>query len=209
MSSALMRALTFSLVHLLYPCRAHVTTLRCSVAETWATVRETASDGSSWYVWHRSTMLRNRRRYPKTYLRPPCPTKNKVVPLRAARSEFKNLSIMDAISFIQGQVSRETKLPAFRAGDTVIVDYRITEGEKSRIQQFRGDVIQIKGEGLTKTFTVRKISNGIGVERIFPLSSPAIDGLTIVKHGKVRRSRLFYLRDRVGKKARIKERRIK
>jgi large subunit ribosomal protein L19 len=154
-------------------------------------------------------MLRNRRRYPKTYLRPPCPTKNKVVPLRAARSEFKNISTMDAISFIQGQVSRETKLPAFRAGDTVIVDYRITEGEKSRIQQFRGDVIQIKGEGLTKTFTVRKISNGIGVERIFPLSSPAIDGLTIVKHGKVRRSRLFYLRDRVGKKARIKERRIK
>ena len=70
-------------------------------------------------------------------------------------------------------------------------------------------VIQIKGEGLTKTFTVRKISNGIGVERIFPLSSPAIDGLTIVKHGKVRRSRLFYLRDRVGKKARIKERRVK
>lgn len=116
---------------------------------------------------------------------------------------------MDAISFIHEQVTKETNLPAFRAGDTVVVDYRITEGEKSRIQQFRGDVIQIKGEGLTKTFTVRKISNGVGVERIFPLSSPAIDALTIVKHGKVRRSRLFYLRDRVGKKARIKERRIK
>lgn len=116
---------------------------------------------------------------------------------------------MDAISFIHEQVTKETKLPAFRAGDTVVVDYRITEGEKSRIQQFRGDVIQIKGEGQTKTFTVRKMSNGVGVERIFPLASPAIDGLTIVKHGKVRRSRLYYLRDRVGKKARIKERRIK
>lgn len=115
---------------------------------------------------------------------------------------------MDAISFIQGQVAHKSDLPAFRAGDTVIVDYRITEGEKSRIQSFRGDVIQIKGEGLTKTFTVRKISNGIGVERIFPLHSPSIDGISIVKHGKVRRSRLFYLRDRVGKKARIKERRI-
>ncbi len=116
---------------------------------------------------------------------------------------------MDAISFIHEQVSKKTDLPAFRAGDTVVVDYRITEGDKSRIQQFRGDVIQIKGEGLTKTFTVRKISNGIGVERIFPMSSPNIDGIAIVKHGKVRRSRLFYLRDRVGKKARIKERRIK
>ena len=116
---------------------------------------------------------------------------------------------MDAISFIHEQVSSKTDLPTFRAGDTVVVDYRITEGEKSRIQQFRGDVIQIKGEGLTKTFTVRKMSNGVGVERIFPLFSPAIDGINIIKNGKVRRSRLFYLRDRVGKKARIKERRIK
>ncbi|OAV42760.1 50S ribosomal protein L19 [Lewinella sp. 4G2] len=115
---------------------------------------------------------------------------------------------MDAISFVQEQLAKKTEFADFRAGDTVIVDYRITEGEKSRIQQFRGDVIQIKGEGATKTFTVRKISNGIGVERIFPMNSPAIDTVKIVKHGKVRRSRLFYLRDRVGKKARIKERRI-
>lgn len=115
---------------------------------------------------------------------------------------------MDAITFIQEQVAHKSELPKFRAGDTVIVDYRITEGDKSRIQSFRGDVIQIKGEGQTKTFTVRKMSNGIGVERIFPLSSPVIDGISIVKHGKVRRSRLFYLRDRVGKKARIKERRV-
>ena len=116
---------------------------------------------------------------------------------------------MDAISFIHDQVTNQTEMPAFRAGDTVVVDYRITEGDKSRIQQFRGDVIQIKGEGSTKTFTVRKISNGVGVERIFPMASPAIDKVAIVKHGKVRRSRLFYLRDRVGKKARIKERRVK
>ncbi|MBB4079983.1 large subunit ribosomal protein L19 [Lewinella aquimaris] len=115
---------------------------------------------------------------------------------------------MDAISFVQEQVSKKKEFPKFRAGDTVVVDYIITEGEKSRIQQFRGDVIQIKGEGSTKTFTVRKISNSIGVERIFPMSSPSIDNVTIVKNGKVRRSRLFYLRDRVGKKARIKERRV-
>ncbi|WP_420459466.1 50S ribosomal protein L19 [Neolewinella sp.] len=115
---------------------------------------------------------------------------------------------MDAITFVHQQVSKQKEFPKFRAGDTVAVDYIITEGEKSRIQQFRGDVIQIKGEGLTKTFTVRKISNAVGVERIFPLSSPSIDKITVVKRGKVRRSRLFYLRDRVGKKARIKERRI-
>lgn len=115
---------------------------------------------------------------------------------------------MDAISFVHDQMSKKPDFPAFRAGDTIVVDYRITEGDKSRIQQFRGDVIQIKGDGSTKTFTVRKISNGIGVERIFPMSSPNIDAIKVVKHGKVRRSRLFYLRDRVGKKARIKERRV-
>jgi large subunit ribosomal protein L19 len=115
---------------------------------------------------------------------------------------------MDAISFVHEQVSKQKDLPTFRAGDTVVVDYLITEGEKSRIQQFRGDVIQIKGEGATKTFTVRKMSNGVGVERIFPMTSPSISAIHVAKHGKVRRSRLFYLRDRVGKKARIKERRV-
>lgn len=115
---------------------------------------------------------------------------------------------MDAIKFVQEQLSKAKEFPKFRAGDTIIVDYNITEGDKRRIQSFRGDVIQIKGEGATKTFTVRKISNGIGVERIFPISSPLIEGIQIVKNGKVRRARLFYLRDRVGKKARIKERRI-
>lgn len=121
----------------------------------------------------------------------------------------KIIPAMDAISFVQEQVGKGNDLPTFRAGDTVVVDYKIVEGDKSRIQSFRGDVIQIKGEGMTRTFTVRKMSNGVGVERIFPLSSPNVDSITIVKHGKVRRSRLFYLRDRVGKKARIKERRVK
>lgn len=114
---------------------------------------------------------------------------------------------MDAIKFVQQELGVGNKLPSFRAGDNVIVSYRIVEGDKERIQDFRGDVIQVKGEGATRTFTVRKISNGVGVERIFPLSSPNIVELKITKHGKVRRSRLYYLRERIGKKARIKERR--
>lgn len=114
---------------------------------------------------------------------------------------------MDAIKFVHEQLALESKLPKFRAGDNVIVSYKIVEGDKERIQDFRGDVIQIKGEGATRTFTVRKISNGVGVERIFPMSSPNIVELKVTKSGKVRRARLFYLRERVGKKARIKERR--
>ncbi|MEL7220767.1 MAG: 50S ribosomal protein L19 [Bacteroidota bacterium] len=114
---------------------------------------------------------------------------------------------MDAIKFVHEQMTPKTEHPAFRAGDNVIVSYKIVEGDKERIQDFRGDVIQIKGEGSTRTFTVRKISNGVGVERIFPLSSPNIVALKVTKHGKVRRARLYYLRERVGKKARIKERR--
>lgn len=114
---------------------------------------------------------------------------------------------MDAIKFVHEQLTPKPEHPAFRAGDNVIVSYKIVEGDKERIQDFRGDVIQVKGEGATRTFTVRKMSNGVGVERIFPISSPNIVGIKVTKHGKVRRSRLFYLRDRVGKKARIKERR--
>jgi large subunit ribosomal protein L19 len=86
------------------------------------------------------------------------------------------------------------------------VSYRIVEGSKERIQDFRGDVIQINGDGATKTFTVRKMSNGVGVERIFPFASPNIVGLKVLKRGKVRRAKLYYLRELVGKKARIKER---
>ena len=96
----------------------------------------------------------------------------------------------------------------FKAGDAVTVAYRIIEGSKERIQEFRGDVIKIVGHGTKKRFTVRKISSNIGVERIFPLESPFIESITVNKHGKVRRAKLYYLRALTGKKARIKERRV-
>jgi large subunit ribosomal protein L19 len=120
------------------------------------------------------------------------------------RTEKSN--IMDAIKYVQDQMNLgNEKLPTFRAGDTVSVSYKIKEGDKERVQIYRGDVIQIKGESGNKTFTVRKISNGVGVERVFPLFSPNIDNIQITKFGKVRRSRLYYLRELTGKKARIKE----
>lgn len=100
-----------------------------------------------------------------------------------------------------------TNIPDFKAGDNINVHYKIVEGSKERIQVFRGDVIQRKGSGETQTFTVRKISNGIGVERIFPLFSPNIEKIELNKVGKVRRSRIFYLRGLKGKSARIKENR--
>ena len=115
---------------------------------------------------------------------------------------------MDAIKYVEEQMSKEQNYPAFRPGDNVVVSYKIIEGAKERIQDYRGDVIQISGEGLNKTFTVRKISNGVGVERIFPFASPNIAELKILKHGKVRRAKLYYLRELVGKKARIKERKL-
>ena len=97
-------------------------------------------------------------------------------------------------------------LPNFKSGDTVEVDVKVVEGDKSRIQTFKGVVIAISaGHGLDKTFTVRKISNGVGVERIFPFHSPNIDEVKLVKKGKVRRAKLYYLRDLKGKAARIKE----
>jgi large subunit ribosomal protein L19 len=113
---------------------------------------------------------------------------------------------MDALHYVHEQLSKKADFPAFRSGDNVVVSYKIKEGDKERIQDFRGDVIQIKGEGSTKTFTVRKISNGVGVERIFPFTSPNIAEVKLLKRGKVRRSRLYYLRELVGKKARIQER---
>ena len=98
-------------------------------------------------------------------------------------------------------------LPSFRSGDTVNVGVKVVEGSKSRIQNFEGVVIAISsGGGLDKTFTVRKISNGVGVERIFPLNSPNIDSIKVLKKGKVRRAKLYYLRELKGKAARIKER---
>lgn len=102
----------------------------------------------------------------------------------------------------------EAEVPAFKAGDTITVTYRIVEGNKERLQSFRGVVIQIKGTGKTKMFTIRKISNGVGVERIFPLYSPHIDKIEVNKVGVVRRARIYYLRNLTGKKARIKEKRM-
>jgi large subunit ribosomal protein L19 len=114
---------------------------------------------------------------------------------------------MDAINYVHEQLNTVAELPEFRPGDNVAVSYQIREGEKVRVQIFRGDVIQINGEGATKTFTVRKMSNGVGVERIFPMNSPNIEEIKVLKHGKVRRSKLYYLRSAIGKKARIKEKR--
>jgi len=99
-----------------------------------------------------------------------------------------------------------TDLPEFRAGDTVAVDFKVIEGTKERVQTFAGVVIQRRGAGLTETFTVRKISNNIPVERVFPLHSPRIAGIKVNRLGKVRRARLFYMRGLQGKAARIKER---
>lgn len=98
--------------------------------------------------------------------------------------------------------------PEFKSGDTITVSYKIKEGNKERIQQFRGVVIKIKGHGVKKSFTVRKMSDNIGVERIFPLESPFIEKIEVNKYGRVRRAKLYYLRALTGKKARIKERRF-
>ena len=115
---------------------------------------------------------------------------------------------MDLIKVVEQAFATGKELPEFFPGDTITVAYRIKEGNKERIQQYRGVVIKITGEGEKKRFTVRKISDNIGVERIFPIESPFIDSITINKHGKVRRAKLYYLRKLTGKKARIKERRI-
>ena len=114
---------------------------------------------------------------------------------------------MDLIKVAEQAFAQDVKkFPAFKAGDTVTVTYRIKEENKERLQKFRGVVIQRKGQGTTQTFTVRKISNGVGVERIFPLYSPFISEIELNKSGKVRRARIFYIRELTGKRARIKER---
>jgi len=115
---------------------------------------------------------------------------------------------MDLIKFVENEFKVEKEHPSFGAGDTITVSYMIREGSKERIQNFRGVVLQINGSGNTKTFTVRKMSGNIGVERIFPLYSPFIEGIEVNKKGKVRRKRIFYLRGLTGKKARIKEKRF-
>src|SRR6185436_15510991 len=102
-------------------------------------------------------------------------------------------------------INDKKEIPQFKAGDTVTVFYKIIEGNKERIQQYQGVVLQRRGAGASQTFTVRKISNGVGVERIFPLYSPKIDKIVLDKKGVVRRARIFYPRDISGKKARIEE----
>ena len=109
------------------------------------------------------------------------------------------------LDYVKKQLATEVKHPKFKAGDTITVSYKIKEGDKERIQQFNGVVIQRKNEAATASFTVRKISNGVGVERIFPIASPFIDKIEVNKVGIVRRAKLFYLRSLTGKKARIRE----
>ncbi|PKP37558.1 MAG: 50S ribosomal protein L19 [Bacteroidetes bacterium HGW-Bacteroidetes-14] len=114
---------------------------------------------------------------------------------------------MDLIKIAEQAFAGEVKVfPEFKAGDTVTVTYKIKEENKERLQNYRGVVIQRRGTGTTETFTVRKMSNGVGVERIFPITSPFIEAIEVNKRGKVRRARIFYLRNLTGKKARIKER---
>ena len=112
---------------------------------------------------------------------------------------------MDALKLI-AQDSLKAEKPAFSIGDTVRVDVKIREGERERIQAFEGTVIAINGSGVTETFTVRRVSYGVGVERVFPVNSPNVADVKIVRYGKVRRAKLYYLRDRVGKASKVKER---
>ena len=112
---------------------------------------------------------------------------------------------MEAVKYIHEQLTVNKEIPTFKASDNVTVNYKIIEGAKERIQSFKGDVLKRQGTGFTATFTVRKISDGVGVERVFPLFSPNIDSIVLNKTGRVRRAKLFYLRERFGKSARIKE----
>ncbi len=112
---------------------------------------------------------------------------------------------MDALNMMSQDCLKKT-VPAFGIGDTVRVDVKIREGERERFQAFEGTVIAKRGSGVTETFTVRRLSYGVGVERVFPLHSPNVAGVTVVRYGKVRRSKLYFLRDRVGKSAKVKQR---
>jgi large subunit ribosomal protein L19 len=111
------------------------------------------------------------------------------------------------VKFVQDEFVTKNEFPQFQAGDTITVYYEIKEGEKKRTQFFKGTVIQRKGSGASETFTIRKMSGTIGVERIFPINLPAIQKIEVNKHGRVRRARIFYFRGLTGKKARIKEKR--
>jgi len=114
---------------------------------------------------------------------------------------------MEFIKELENELIESNNLPEFKSGDTITVSYKIREGNKERIQQFQGVVLQRKGSGITETFTVRKLSGNIGVERVFPLFSPFIESIKVNKSGSVRRARIFYFRERTGKSARIREKR--
>lgn len=115
---------------------------------------------------------------------------------------------MDLIKIAEEAFATKKEYPSFKSGDTITVAYRIKEGNKERIQQYRGVVIRISGHGNKKRFTVRKMSDNVGVERIFPIESPFIESIVVNKVGRVRRAKLYYLRALTGKKARIKEKRM-
>src|SRR5574343_616575 len=115
---------------------------------------------------------------------------------------------MNAVKFVHEQLTAKPSVPAFKAGDNITVNYKIIEGNKERIQSFKGDVIKKQGNGHTASFTVRKISDGVGVERVFPFYSPNIESIEVNKTGHVRRAKLFYQRTRSGKSARIREKRM-
>jgi large subunit ribosomal protein L19 len=118
---------------------------------------------------------------------------------------FKPFKMEDLVKFVQDAFVPKNEFPSFSAGDTITVYYKIVEGVKTRTQHFKGVVIQKRGSGISETFTIRKMSGTIGVERIFPINLPTLEKIEINKKGKVRRARIFYFRGLTGKKARIKE----
>jgi large subunit ribosomal protein L19 len=127
-------------------------------------------------------------------------------PVPASRQESTNMNIIQTIEAEHAAKLPGAKIPAFQPGDTVVVNVKVAEGERTRVQAYEGVCIARSGHGLNENFTVRKISYGEGVERVFPVYSPMIDSVKVLRRGKVRRAKLYYLRDRRGKSARIAER---
>ena len=151
---------------------------------------------------------RKSRNFAPAFRRNRCCLGRSVVQVHVAlerQTIFNFIQKMDLIKVAEEAFATGKKFPEFKAGDTITVAYKIVEGTKERIQLYRGVVIKISGHGDKKRFTVRKMSGTVGVERIFPIESPAIDSIEVNKHGKVRRAKLYYLRALTGKKARIAE----
>ena len=130
--------------------------------------------------------------------------------IKALLSHFQKYNVMqEAVKFVQDQLTTFKEVPNFKAGDSISVNYKIQEGNKERIQTFKGVCLKRQGQGITQTFTVRKMSDNVGVERTFPVLSPNIESIELNKAGRVRRAKILYLRGRSGKSARIKEKRMK